>query len=163
MAFGLKWIGNAQGGTAPMRNYLIKANEVLAKGDTLTIDDGTGKVKIAAADTPVLGIANATVTGNAGGTNKIETILALPGTVWLADNDNNTDTFAQTDVGEWHDITGTTGAQQIDTDTGAAAPTSSASQWVALEFNPQGLGFDGDTSIGLYTPGYTYWSSQYVE
>jgi len=157
--YGAKWVGNMQGGTAPMQNFLIKADEVITKGDWLTVDDGTGKVDVAASATePLLGVANETVTGNSGGTNYVEVILALPGTQFLMDNDNDSETFAQDDVGEWHGITGTTGAQQINTDVDAAAPSSTANQLVCIGYNPQGYGYDSDTSIGLYTPVLTYFA-----
>jgi len=162
--YGAKYVGNLGGGTAPVAaKYLIKASEVITRGDWLTFDDGTGKVDVAAADEPLLGVANETVTGNSGGTNYVEVILALPGTQFLMDNDNDTETFAQTDVGEWHAITGTTGAQQVDTNVGAATPSSSANQLLCLGYNPQGYGYDSDTSIGLYTPTYTYFTANYTE
>jgi len=162
--YGAKWIGNIAGGTAPMaKRFLIKADEVITKGDWLTVDDGTGKVSVVdAATDPLLGMANETVTGNTGGTNKVEVLLAMPGTLFLMDNDNVGETFAQDDVGEWHGITGATGAQQIDTNSDGAAPTSSKCQLICLEYNPQGHSMDSDTSIGLYTPGYTYFSSAYM-
>jgi len=162
--YGAKYVGNLQSGTAPVaKRFLIKATEVIAKGDWLTIEDATGKVDVVAAATePLVGIANETVTGNAGGTNKVEVVLALPGTMFIMDNDNDAETFAQDDVGEWHGVTGSTGAQQINTDSDGAAPTSSKCQLLCLEYNPQGHGYDDDTSIGLYTPGYTYFSSAYM-
>ncbi len=164
--YGAKFVRNAQGGVPAIGSYKIKASEVITKGDWLTFDGATGKVDVAAADEPLLGVANETVTGNSGGTNKVETILALPGTQFVMDNDNTTETFAQDDVGEWHAITGTTGAQQVDTNVDAAAPSSSANQLLCLEYNPQDvLGgiYDADTSIGLYTPTYTYFVTGYTE
>jgi len=159
--YGAKYVGNLNGGTAPvMSTFLIKASEVITKGDWLTFDDSTGKVDVAATAEPLLGIANETVTGNASGTNQVEVILALPGTLFLMDNDNTTETFAQDDVGEWQGITGTTGAQVIDTNVDSATPSSTACQLVCLKYNPQGYGkdIDGDTSIGLYTPVLTYFA-----
>ena len=162
--YGAKYVGNINGGTAPVtKSFLIKASEVITKGDWITVDGGTGKVDVAAADEPLLGVANETVTGNAGGTNKVEIILAMPGTLFIMDNDNTTETFAQDDVGEWQAITGTTGAQIIDTNVDSATPSSSANQLLCLEYNPQGHGLDSDTSIGLYTPTYTYFTASYTE
>jgi hypothetical protein len=162
--YGARYIGNLNGGTSPItKRFLIKASEVITKGDWITVDGATGKVDVAAADEPLLGVANETVTGNAGGTNKVEIILAMPGTLFIMDNDNVAETFAQDDVGEWHAITGTTGAQQVDTNADAAAPSSSANQVLCLEYNPQGHGLDSDTSIGLYTPTYTYFACSYTE
>ena len=159
--YGARWVGNIGGGTATIKNFIAKSTEVITKGDWISIDDASGHADVAGADEPLMGIANETVTGT--GSNYVEVVLALPGTLFLMDNDNDTDTFARTDVGEWTDITGTTGAQQVDTSTGAATPDANSSQLVALDYNPQGFGMDGDTSIGLYTPVYTYFASSYVE
>lgn len=164
--YGAKYVGNIFSPQVPtLRHFLIKAAEVITKGDFLTFDDTTGKVDVAAADEPLLGIASETITGNSGGTNKVEVQPCRPGDLYLMDNDNTTETFAQTDVGEWHAITGTTGAQQIDTNADSAAPSSSAGQLVCLEYNPQGYEggiYDSDTSIGLYTPTYTYFTTSYT-
>lgn len=164
--YGAKYVGNFNGGAPSLGSFKIKAAEAIAKGDWLTIDDTTGKVCVAAADKPLLGIANETVTGNAGGTNKVQVILAVPGAKFLMDNDNDSETFAQGDVGEFHALTGTTGVQQVDTNVDSATPTSTANQLLCLEYNPQGyLGgvYDADTSIGLYTPVYTYFVANYTE
>lgn len=161
--YGARWVGNAQGGTAPIQKFLIKASEVITKGDWLSIDATVGKADVAAADEPLLGIANETVTGNSGGTNMVEVVLALPGTKFIMDNDNTTETFERPDVGEWHDITGATGAQQVDTNADAAAPSATAHQLLCLDYNPQGFGMDSDTSIGLYTPTNTYFVMNYTE
>ena len=165
--YGAKYVGNIDGGTVAMtRKFKIKISEVIAKGDILTIDTtGTtgGKVTIAAANVPILGIANETVTGNATGSNTVEVILALPGSLWLIDNDNTAETFAQDDVGEWHDLAGsTTGAQLIDTNVDDSVPSGTAQQFVCVEYNPQGHGMDSDTSIGMYVPTYTYFGSNYT-
>jgi hypothetical protein len=61
------------------------------------------------------------------------------------DNDNDTDTFAATDVGNYYDIVGTTGIMQVDTTTHATT-----GQLLAVEYNPQGFGADSDTSLGLF-------------
>ncbi len=163
--YGARYVGNLDGGTAPIKKFLIKAAEVIAKGDWLTVDATTGKVDVVttAGDEPLLGLANETITGNSGGTNKVEVILAMPGTLFLMDNDNTTETFAQDDVGEWQDTAGATGASLIDTNKDGAAPTTGKSMLLCLEYNPQGFEMDGDTSIGLYTPTYTYFSSSYTE
>lgn len=162
--YGARYVGNLNGGVGAItRRFLVKATEVIAKGDWITVDDGTGKVDVAAANEPLMGVANEAVTGNAGGTNKVEIILAMPGSLFLMDNDNTTETFAQDDVGEWTDITGTTGAQQVDTNTDGATPDTDSQQLLCMEYNPQGHGFDSDTSIGLYTPVYTYFVANYTE
>ena len=155
--YGAKWVGNLNGGTAPIsKKFYIKASEVITKGDFLTIDDATGKVDVAATDEPLLGIASETVTGNAAGSNKVEVLFAIPGTLWMIDADG---TMTNADVGEWHALVGTTGIQQVDADTGAAVPTSTIAQFVLLEWKPQGYGADTDASMGIYTPAYTYFTA----
>lgn len=161
--YGAKYVGRLDGGAIPLERFVVKSSEVIAKGDWLSIDTA-GLVDVAGADEPLLGVANETVTGD--GTKTVEVILALPGTKFLMDNDNDTETFAVGDQGEWHCITGTTGAQLVDTNVDAETPSSSANQLVCLKYNPQGyLGgiYDSDTSIGLYTPVYTYFTTAYTE
>ena len=166
--YGAKYVGRYDGGVPPIESFKIKISEVITKGDWLTFDTtGTtgGKVKVAAANVPLLGVANETVTGNATGVNKVEVILALPGTKFIMDNDNTTETFAQDDVGEWHDLTGATGAMIIDTNVDDSVPSGTAQQLVCMEYNPQGVCgsiYDDDTSIGLYVPTYTYFASNYT-
>lgn len=163
--YGAKYVGSYYGMTPPLERFKLKASEVVNKGDWMTIDTA-GLMRVATYDEPLLGVANETVTGNSSGTTKCEIIMALPGTKFLMDNDNTTETFAVGDQGEWHDIAGATGAQQIDTNKDAEAPANNACQLLCIEYNPQGyLGgiYDSDTSIGLYTPIYTYFVSNYTE
>jgi hypothetical protein len=161
--YGAKYVGRLDGGTVPMERFVVKSSEVVTKGDWLSIDTA-GLVDVAAADELLLGVANETVTGD--GTKTVEVILALPGTKFLMDNDNDTETFAVEDQGELHAITGTTGIQQVDTNSDSEAPSNTVNQLLCLKYNPQGyLGgiYDADTSIGLYTPVGTYFVSNYTE
>jgi hypothetical protein len=161
--YGAKYVGRMDGGTVPVRQFVAKSSETITKGDWLSIDTA-GLVDVAGADEPLLGVANQTVTGD--GTKTVEVILALPGTMFLMDNDNDTETFAIGDQGEWHAIVGSTGAQQVNTNVDAEAPSSTVNQLVCLEYNPKGYRggiYDADTSIGLYTPAYTYFTASYTE
>jgi hypothetical protein len=161
--YGAKYVGRMDGGTVPVRHFVVKSSQVITKGDWLSVDTA-GLVDVAGSDEPLLGVANETVTGD--GTKTVETILALPGTMFLMDNDNDTETFAIGDQGEWHNITGATGVQQVNTNVDAETPSASANQLVCIEYNPQDyLGgiYDADTSIGLYTPVYTYFTTAYTE
>ncbi len=159
--YGAKWVGNLNGGTSPIaKRFMVKAAQTLTRGDWVTVDDGTGKIDIAAADKPLMGVANETVTSNAAGTTKCEVVLALPGTLWIMDTDGTT---VQTSVGEWFDVAGATGAQQVTFSSGAATPDANSSQLVLIEYNPQGHGYDADTSVGLFVPGYTYFTANFVE
>lgn len=159
MAYGAKYVGSLWNASVqPMtRRFKVKANEVITKGDWLNIE--SGKLLVASAGDSVIGVAHETVTGNAGATSTCETVVARPGDLYIMDNDNDTETFAATDVGEYHDLVGTTGIQQIDTN----ADSSTVGQFLCIEYNPQGFGYDSDTSIGLYTPTQTMFSSQYNE
>jgi hypothetical protein len=66
--------------------------------------------------------------------------------VVLMDNDNDTETFAATHVGEWGDFVGGTGAMIVNSDT----LSTTKAQLQCLAYNPQGFGYDSDTSIGLF-------------
>lgn len=65
----------------------------------------------------------------------------------LADNDNDSTTFAATHEGTYFDMIGATGAMKIDT-----SSTGSSGQFKCVKYNPQGYGqaFDSDTSIGIF-------------
>jgi hypothetical protein len=65
------------------------------------------------------------------------------------DNDNDTTTFASTHVGGRFDVIGSTGAQLVDTNT-VAQDGSDSGQLFCIAYNPQGYGFNSDTSIGLF-------------
>jgi len=161
--YGAKYVGRFDGGTVPLGSFVAKASEVITKGDWLSIDT-TGLVDVAGADELLLGVANQTITGD--GTKKVEVIMAMPGTKFLMDNDNDTETFAVGDQGEFHAIIGTTGAQLINTNSDSEAPSNTVNQLLCLEYNPQGFAggiYDADTSIGLYTPVGTYFVSNYTE
>ncbi len=68
--------------------------------------------------------------------------------------DSNSTFIAATDAGgsSVFDISGGTGAQIVNTSTRAArvATPSNTAQLLCLQYNPQGVGFDSDVSVGRF-------------
>jgi hypothetical protein len=146
--YGLKYYKNLFGSPQPLVNsgcpdIRVKASQTITKGDPVNIE--AGYWNLAAATEKIFGIANETVVGNAGGTSKLEVIPVREGDIFIADNDNVGTTFAATHPGTYFDITGTTGAVLVDT-----SSTTTTGQLLCVEYNPQNLGLDSDTSIGLF-------------
>ena len=111
-----------------------------AKGDLVMLTSGATVVATAGAEN-LLGVAR--VAGASASTN-LEVDIT-PGLLVIMDNDNVGTTFAATHVGTKFDLVGTTGIMQIDT-----SSTSTTGNLLCWEYNPQGYGFDSDTSIGLF-------------
>jgi hypothetical protein len=112
-----------------------------AANDFVKFDD-SGEIVVGTGGTGILGVAVEA------GTSSTDDILVdiSPHMVVLMDNDNDSDTFAATDVGLCGDFTGGTGAMQADTD----SFSSTIAGLRCLAYNPQGYGHDDDTSIGLF-------------
>jgi len=104
--------------------------------------DGSGEITVATAGNRILGVA---LEAGASGTDNV-LVNITPYMMVIMDNDNDSDTFAATDVGLYGNFVGATGAMQVDTDT----ISSSVAQLLTLEYNPQGYGLDSDTSIGKF-------------
>jgi len=120
----------------------FNAAGTFAAGDFVMLDGSTGEVVVATAGSSILGVALEAATN---ASTKVMVDIT-PGMVVLMDNDNDTETFAATHVGEWGDFIGATGAMQINSNT----LSSTKAQLQCLEYNPQGYGLDSDTSIGLF-------------
>jgi len=135
---GLKPVGSIFG----ISSVLVERNAggTFAVGDT--VKHASGEAVIAAAGNAIFGVAEEAATSSSTGVQ----INITPGMTVIVDNDNDTTTFAATHVGTKFDQVGTTGAIQIDTST-----TGTSGQFYCLEYNPQGYGFDTDTSIGLFS------------
>jgi hypothetical protein len=145
--YGLKYVGSmTTPGVQPMvrGGYKVKASQTITKGDPVNIEDGY--INLAAATERIFGVANETVVGNAAGTSKVDVIVAREGDLYLADNDNDTTTFAVTHPGTYFDTISTTGIIQVDT-----SSTTTSGQLLCVQYNPQGYGVDSDTSVGLFT------------
>ncbi len=120
----------------------FNAAGTFAANDFAMFDGSTGEVVVATAGSSILGVAKEAATNASTGV----LIDITPNMVVLMDNDNDTETFAVTHVGEWGDFTGGTGAMVINSDT----LSTTKAQLQCLAYNPQGYGFDSDTSIGLF-------------
>jgi hypothetical protein len=81
-------------------------------------------------------------TGNAGGTVKVLVNIDKDA-LYLVKNDNDTNTFAAEDVGEYFDLIGSAGSQLVDTST-----ASTTGQLLCVGYNP---GIRGtDATYGLF-------------
>ena len=131
--------------SAEATTVTLTAGEAIAKNDFITLLTD-GQAEVTATGKGIFGIAleSASAAGQ-----KIKVRRAHPGMVVMMDNDNVSTTFASSHVGARFDITGTSGAQLVDTST-AAQDGTDAGQLFCIEFNPKGYGFDSDTSIGLF-------------
>jgi hypothetical protein len=118
----------------------------IAVNDLVTVKTD-GQVEVSAAGDLIAGVAISAATG-AGVTVYY---LRGAGLKVIMDNDNTGTTFAATHVGGRFDHTGTTGAMLVDTSTVAqTGGTADTGGLLCLAYNPQGYGFDSDTSIGLF-------------
>lgn len=120
----------------------FNAAGTFAADDSVMFDGSTGEIVVGTTGSKLVGIALEAATE----ASEDVAVNATPFNTVIADNDNTGTTFAATHVGEYADLTGGTGAQVIDTSdfsTGVAT-------FCALEYNPQGVGLDSDTSIGKF-------------
>lgn len=120
----------------------FNAAGTFAAGDFVKLDGSTGELVVGTAGASILGVAREAATSAS--TNV--SVDITPYMVVLMDNDNDTETFAATHVGEWGDFIGGTGAMQVDSDT----LSSTKAQLQCMAYNPQGYGYDSDTSVGLF-------------
>lgn len=120
----------------------FNASGTFAVNDFVIFDGSTGEVTVATAGNSILGVAREAATA---ASTDVQ-IDITPMMVVLMDNDNDTETFAATHVGEWGNFIGGTGAMVVDSNT----LSSTKAQLQCLAYNPQGYGYDSDTSIGLF-------------
>jgi hypothetical protein len=123
----------------------VLARATVTKGDLVTAKTN-GRVQPTATGEPIFGQA---LNGAASG----EAVYVLRGQrlQFIMKNDNIGTTFAATHVAGRFDIIGATGAQLVDTSTVAQAGTDADSgQLLAIEYNPKGFGYDGDTTLGIF-------------
>lgn len=123
----------------------VTAGEAIAKNDFVTLLTD-GEVEATAAGEGIFGIALEAATAKG---DIITVARVYPGMQVIMDNDNTGTTFAASHIGGRFDITGTTGAQVVDTSTIAQDGTD-AGQLFCIGYNPKGFGLDSDTSIGLF-------------
>jgi len=122
----------------------LEAAETIAANDFVVVLTD-GECEVAAAGEGIFGIALEAATDG----DDVRVVRAYPGMTVMMDNDNDSIAFAATHVGARFDITGTTGAQLVDTST-VLQDGSDAGQLFCVEYNPDMNGYEDDTSIGLY-------------
>jgi hypothetical protein len=107
-----------------------------------------GEIVLASAGDFVAGVVLESGTSSSTGL----AVNVTPGLVIVMDNDNVGTTFAVTHVGARFDITGTTGAQLVDTSTLDQTYGAPSGTLVCREYNPQDVSssLDSDTSVGSF-------------
>ena len=146
--YGAKYVGNLYGSVQPQATkFQVTALSTITKGDLVNLVSGL--IEVAGTGDAILGLANETVVGNAGGTTYVDIIIAKRGDVYLMDNDESSGAIAATEKGTYFATDdGGTGAQQVQADTGG----TTVNQLMLIDINPLGYGVDDDTSMGLFTP-----------
>ena len=146
MAVQVQLLGRTDGNTNfSVYSFPITSGVTVTKGD-FVYADGSGRITNSSIGGALLvGNAMQTATGNAGGTVKAQ-VCVDPEMRYLLDNDNDSATFAATDVLKYFDLIGATGAQLVDTSTGSGT----TGQLLCLEFNPQISPVETDTSVGIF-------------
>ena len=137
--YGARVIKSLSGGDRVHMEF--NGGGTFAANDFVKFDD-SGEVVVATATHGILGVAKEA------GTASTDDILIdiTPNMVVLMDNDLDGDTFAATDIGLCGDFTGATSLMQVDT----SSLSSTIAQLRCIAYNPQGYGYDSDTSIGLF-------------
>jgi len=121
---------------------VVKSGSTVTKYDPVYLEDDTAD--LAATGEPIFGVAMATVTGDGSLTIPI---LCGKDIVYEIDNDNDTNTHGDASYGggKFFDITGTTGAVQIDTSSGTSSgQVVCVAEMTGTQEDPT------DTSVGQY-------------
>ena len=145
MAVQVQLLGRTDGNTNfSVYSFTITNGVTVNKGDFVYFD-GSGRITNSSIGGALLvGNAMETATGTAG-TVKAKVCID-PEMRYLLDNDQDSATFAVTDVGKYFDLIGATGAQLVDTSSGSAT----TGQLLCLEYNPQISPVETDTSVGVF-------------
>lgn len=138
--YGARYIGSMTSLSPVLMEF--NASGTFAKNDYVIFDGSTGEIAVATAGVSILGIAHEAATSASTGVQ----VNVTPYMIVLMDNDNDSETFAVTHVGEWGDFTGATSVMVVDSNT----LSSTKATLQCLAYNPQGYGFDSDTSIGKF-------------
>lgn len=146
--YGARPRGSYWGLSSVYRDFIgggtfAKYDLVMPQGTTV----GTGgEIVVATAGAfNILGVAMETGANAVAGTK----VDITPGLLVLMDNDNDTNTFDAGYVGQVADFIGGTGAIQVDTSSHVTG-VSGVANLFCVAYNPQGMGMNADTSIGLY-------------
>lgn len=126
----------------PQTLRAFDSNVTLTRGDLVNV--AANQLELAATGEVIAGVVKKAATSSSTGV----TVNITPYLTFLMDNDNVGTTFAATHANSYFfDITGTTGAQVVDTSTADAIDDNAGSgQVMCLAYNPNG----DDASVGLY-------------
>lgn len=125
-----------------MKSYT--AGATITANDLVTLKTD-GQVEPTTAGDVILGVA--VTSASSGGTVYVFQGARLK---VMGDSDEAGDAMASDMVGARVDITGATGAQQVDISTALqAGDGTDTGQLIVIEANPQGFGFDDDTSLAI--------------
>lgn len=145
MAVQAQMLGRTDGGTNfSTYSFPVGSGVTVTKGDFVYFSSGR-ITSATVAGALLVGMVQETATGNAGGTIKA-LVCVDPEMRYLLDNDQDSATFAVTDVGKFFDLIGATGAQLVDTSSGS----TSTGQLLCLEYNPQISPVETDVSVGVF-------------
>lgn len=145
MAVQAQLLGRTDGGTNFSTLELIVGSAVVVnKGDFVYFASGV-ITNASVAGALLVGMSTETATGNAAGTVKVK-VCVDPEMRYLLDNDQDSATFASTDVGKFFDLIGAAGAQLVDTSSGS----TSTGQLLCLAYNPQISPVETDLSVGIF-------------
>lgn len=124
--------------------FPITSGVTITAGD-FVYQDASGRITNSSiTGARLVGMAEETAVGNAGGTVKA-LVCVDPLMRYLLKNDNLVTTFAVTHVLTNFDLIGATGAQLVDTST-----TSTSGQMLCLEYNPVIDPVSTDTTYGVF-------------
>lgn len=143
MAVQVQLLGRTDGNTNYSTYKFLVDSVTITKGDFVYLSSGL-LTNASVAGKLLVGVALETVTGD--GSTVYCHVCVDPEMRYLLDNDNDSATFASTDVGNFFDLIGATGAQLVDTSSGSA----STGQLLCLEYNPQISPVETDTSVGVF-------------
>ena len=145
MAVQVQLLGRTDGNTNfSTQKFIVTSGVTITKGDFVYFASGE-LTNTSVAGALLVGTSMETKAGVAD--NSVTCLVCVdPEMRYLLDNDNDSATFAATDVGRFFDLIGATGAQLVDTSTGS----TSTGQLLCLGYNPQISPVETDTSVGLF-------------
>lgn len=133
-------VGSLLGVSDVIREF--NAAGTFAQNDFVMDDGSTGEIVVATAGSKILGVAMEAGTSASTGVQ----VNITPFLEVIMDNDQVGGDAAATNILNYADFVGATGAMKVDTST----LSTTVAELVFVEFNPQGYGFDADESIGKF-------------
>ncbi len=145
MAVQVQLLGRTDGNTNfSTYDFIVTSGVTITKGDFVYFASGE-LTNSSVGGALLVGNAMETATGVSNNSVKCKVCID-PEMRYLLDNDNDSATFAVTDVGKYFDLIGATGAQLVDTSSGS----TSTGQLLCLEYNPKISPVETDTSVGVF-------------